>query len=50
MNEIVSLIIIGIWGSIILIGLFKIKLKKMSIEIWKPLDTQCIYEEEEEEE
>jgi hypothetical protein len=47
MEQIIGLIIIGIWGSIVLIGMTLIKLEREKTRCWIKLDECCNCEDNE---
>lgn len=49
MNQIIALIILGIWGSIILTGMILIKIEKIRATFWTIMNSECEFEEESEE-
>lgn len=50
METIIAMIIIGIWGSIILIGMTLVKLERTKAECWAFINDYCECEEENEKE
>ena len=49
METLISLIIIGIWGCICLIGMILVKLERTKAECWMSLSDCCDCEKESEE-